>query len=102
MVTTFVTSWYTHELASFYLEGCNFLTTAVSIPTNSLVALHGAFGQISFMLRQFELSSLFQNMKIFFKFLVKGLFLIKKEIYQLSNLYELHMQRLGLECKIRN
>jgi photosystem II P680 reaction center D2 protein len=24
--TTFVTSWYTHGLASSYLEGCNFLT----------------------------------------------------------------------------
>ena len=28
--TTFVTSWYTHGLASSYLEGCNFLTAAVS------------------------------------------------------------------------
>ena len=27
--TTFVTSWYTHGLASSYLEGCNFLTAAV-------------------------------------------------------------------------
>ena len=24
--TTFVTSWYTHGIASSYLEGCNFLT----------------------------------------------------------------------------
>jgi photosystem II P680 reaction center D2 protein len=24
--TTFVTSWYTHGLATSYLEGCNFLT----------------------------------------------------------------------------
>jgi hypothetical protein len=30
--TTFVTSWYTHGLASSYLEGCNFLTVAVSSP----------------------------------------------------------------------
>ena len=30
--TTFVTSWYTHGLASSYLEGCNFLTAAVSVP----------------------------------------------------------------------
>ena len=73
-----MTSWYTHELASFYLEGCNFLTTTVSIPANSLVSLHGAFGQISFMLCQFELSSPFQNMKTFFKVLVKGLFIIIK------------------------
>jgi len=29
--TTFVTSWYTHGLASSYLEGCNFLTAALSI-----------------------------------------------------------------------
>ncbi|KAL2902309.1 Photosystem II D2 protein [Bienertia sinuspersici] len=34
--TTFVTSWYTHALASSYLEGCNFLTAAVSTPANSL------------------------------------------------------------------
>ncbi|GER54690.1 photosystem II CP43 chlorophyll apoprotein, partial [Striga asiatica] len=67
-----------------YLEGCNFLTAAVSTPANSLshsllllwgpeaqgdltrwcqlgglwtfVALHGAFGLIGFMLRQFELA----------------------------------------------
>ncbi|TAE50065.1 MAG: photosystem II D2 protein (photosystem q(a) protein), partial [Oscillatoriales cyanobacterium] len=34
--TTFVTSWYTHGLASSYLEGANFLTVAVSTPANSL------------------------------------------------------------------
>jgi hypothetical protein len=34
--TTFVTSWYTHGLASSYLEGCNFLTAAVSSPANSM------------------------------------------------------------------
>ncbi|KAG5595821.1 hypothetical protein H5410_037053 [Solanum commersonii] len=34
--TTFVTSWYTHGLASSYLEGCNFLTVAISTPANSL------------------------------------------------------------------
>ena len=34
--TTFVTSWYTHGLASSYLEGCNFLTAAVSTPANSM------------------------------------------------------------------
>jgi len=82
--TTFVTSWYTHGLASSFLEGCNFLTAAVSTPANSLshsllllwgpeaqgdftrwcqlgglwtfVAFHGAFGLIGFMLRQFELA----------------------------------------------
>ncbi|XLT86902.1 hypothetical protein HN873_008655, partial [Arachis hypogaea] len=82
--TTFVTSWYTHGLASSYLEGCNLLTAAVSTPANSLahsllllwgpeaqgdftrwcqlgglwtfVALHGAFALIGFMLRQFELA----------------------------------------------
>ncbi|MCD7460974.1 hypothetical protein HAX54_044938 [Datura stramonium] len=70
---------------SFYLEGCNFLTAAVSTPTNSLAysllllwgpqaqgdftrwvplggsrgtfaALHGSFVLIGFMLRQFELA----------------------------------------------
>ncbi|CAN6483915.1 unnamed protein product [Victoria cruziana] len=82
--TTFVTSWYTHGLASSYLEGCNFLTDVVSTPVNSLahsllllwgpevqgdftrwcqlgglwtfVALHDAFGLIGFMLHQFELA----------------------------------------------
>ena len=37
--TTFVTSWYTHGLATSYLEGCNFLTAAVSTPANSLGSL---------------------------------------------------------------
>nr|YP_009555708.1 photosystem II subunit D2 [Selaginella kraussiana]AZU95825.1 photosystem II subunit D2 [Selaginella kraussiana] len=82
--TTFVTSWYTHGLASPYLEGRNFLTAAVPTPANGLahsllllrgpeaqgdftrwcrlgglwtfVALHGAFGLMGFMLRQFELA----------------------------------------------
>ena len=82
--TTFVTSWYTHGLASSYLEGCNFLTAAVSTPSNAVahsllflwgaeaqgnftrwcqlgglwtfVALHGSFGLIGFMLRQFEIA----------------------------------------------
>jgi photosystem II P680 reaction center D2 protein len=82
--TTFVTS-YTHGLASSYLEGCNFLTAAVSTPANSMghslllygvlaqgdftrwcqigglwafIALHGAFGLIRFCLRQFEIARL--------------------------------------------
>jgi photosystem II P680 reaction center D2 protein len=82
--TTFVTSWYTHGLASSYLEGCNFLTAAVSTPANSMghsllllwgpeaqgdftrwcqigglwafIALHGSFGLIGFCLRQFEIA----------------------------------------------
>ena len=84
--TTFVTSWYTHGLASSYLEGANFLTAAVSTPADAMghsllllwgpesqgdfqrwlqlgglwnfVALHGAFALIGFMLRQFELARL--------------------------------------------
>jgi photosystem II P680 reaction center D2 protein len=84
--TTFVTSWYTHGLASSYLEGCNFLTAAVSSPANSMghsllllwgpeaqgdftrwfqigglwafIALHGAFSLIGFCLRQFEIARL--------------------------------------------
>eukprot|EP01033_Poteriospumella_lacustris_P023623 gene23623-gene14620 len=83
---TFVTSWYTHGLASSFLEGCNFLTAAVSTPANSMghsllllwgpeaqgnfsvwfkigglwtfVALHGAFALIGFCLRQFEIARL--------------------------------------------
>ena len=34
--TTFVTSWYTHGVASSYLEGCNFLTAAVSTPGDAM------------------------------------------------------------------
>ena len=84
--TSFVTSWYTHGLASSYLEGANFLTAAVSTPADAMghsllllwgpeaqgdfirwcqlgglwnfVALHGAFALIGFMLRQFEISRL--------------------------------------------
>ena len=37
--TTFVTSWYTHGLASSYLEGANFLTAAVS----TLLQGYGSF-----------------------------------------------------------
>jgi photosystem II P680 reaction center D2 protein len=82
--TTFVTSWYTHSLATSYLEGCNFLTAAVSTPANRMghsllllwgpesqgdltrwfqlgglwtfVALHGSFALIGFILRQFEIA----------------------------------------------
>ncbi len=81
---TFISSWYTHGLASSFLEGCNVLTAGVSTPPNSFghsllfvwgpeaqgdltrwfqlgglwafVALHGAFGLIGFMLRQFEIA----------------------------------------------
>jgi photosystem II P680 reaction center D2 protein len=84
--TTFVSSWYTHGLASSYLEGCNFLTVAVSTPSNSMahslvllwgpeaqgdfirwcqlgglwtfVAFHGVFGLIGFCLRQLEIARL--------------------------------------------
>nr|UPM51636.1 Photosystem II D2 protein [Takakia lepidozioides] len=82
--TTFVTPRYTHGSASSYSEGRNSSTAAVSTPANSLahspsllwgpeaqgdftrwcqlgglwtfVALHGAFGSIGSMLRQFELA----------------------------------------------
>ncbi|PHU28858.1 Photosystem I chlorophyll a apoprotein A1 [Capsicum chinense] len=78
---------YTHGLASSYLEGCNFLTVAVSTPANNLahsllllwdpeaqgdfthwcqlgglwtfVALHGAFGLMGFMLRHSSLLDMF-------------------------------------------
>jgi photosystem II P680 reaction center D2 protein len=82
--TTYASSWYSHGLASSYLEGCNVFTAAVSTPPNSLghavlalwgpeaasdftrwvqlgglwtfVAFHGAFGLVGFMLRQFEIA----------------------------------------------
>ena len=84
--TTFVTSWYTHGLASSYLEGANFLTAACSTSADSmghsLLLLWGPesqkfrplvptwgtlellcrstvpFALIGFMLRQFEISRL--------------------------------------------
>ena len=34
--TTFVTSLFTHGLASSYLEGCNFITASVSTPANCM------------------------------------------------------------------
>ena len=82
--TSFVTSRFTHGLASSYLEGCNALTVAVSTPSNAVghstlalwgpeaqgnltrwlvlgglwtfVAFHGALGLVGFMLRQFEIA----------------------------------------------
>ena len=84
--TTFVTSWFTHGLATSYLEGCNFLTAAVSTPANCIghsilllwgpeahgyitrwvcigglwtfIALHGLFSMIGFCLRQYEIARL--------------------------------------------
>jgi photosystem II P680 reaction center D2 protein len=84
--TTFVTSWFTHGLASSYLEGCNFISAAVSTPANCMghsllllwgreghlsltpwvlmgglwpfLAFHGTIGVIAFCLRQFEIARL--------------------------------------------
>jgi photosystem II P680 reaction center D2 protein len=84
--TSFVTSWFTHSLASSYLEGCNFLTCSVSTPSNSMghsllllwgpestsifsrwvqlgglwtfITLHGILSTASFSLRQYEISRL--------------------------------------------
>jgi photosystem II P680 reaction center D2 protein len=84
--TSFVTSWFSHGLATSYLEGCNFLTAAVSTPANCMghsllliwgpesqgyftrwvligglwtfIAFHGLFGLIAFSLRQFEIARL--------------------------------------------
>ena len=36
MGTTFIFSWFTHDLASSYIEGCNFITAAVSTPSNCM------------------------------------------------------------------
>jgi len=44
--STFITSWFTHWLATSYIEGCNFLSAAVSTPPNcvghSLLLLWGS------------------------------------------------------------
>ncbi|MBE9067788.1 photosystem II D2 protein (photosystem q(a) protein), partial [Leptolyngbya cf. ectocarpi LEGE 11479] len=84
--TSFVSSWFTHGLVSSYLEGCNFLTVAVSTPAESMghsllflwgpeangdftrwcqigglwnfTAFHGVLGLMGFMLRQIEIARL--------------------------------------------
>jgi len=84
--TTFVSSWFTHGLASSYIEGCNFLTAAVSTPANCMghsllflwgreahgsihnwllmgglwvfISVHGVVGTIFFSLRQLEIAKL--------------------------------------------
>jgi photosystem II P680 reaction center D2 protein len=84
--TTFVTSLFTHGLASSYLEGCNFITASVSTPANcmghsllllwgpesqgsmtrwlqigglwSFLAIHGLLSLIAFSLRQYEIARL--------------------------------------------
>lgn len=84
--TTFVSSWFTHGLATSYIEGCNWLTAAVSTPANCMghsllflwgreaqgvlefwcwmgglwvfVSAHGAFGALFFCLRQLEIARL--------------------------------------------
>lgn len=64
--TSFVTSWFTHGLASSYLEGCNFMTEAQLAFTPwvllgglwTFTAFHGALGLLAFSLRQFEIASL--------------------------------------------
>jgi photosystem II P680 reaction center D2 protein len=84
--TSFVSSWFTHSLASSYLEGCNFLTASVSTPSNSMghslillwgpestsvfsrwaqlgglwtfIALHGLIATAFFSLRQYEIARL--------------------------------------------
>jgi len=86
VATTFVTSYYTHGIASSYLEGCNFITSAASTPSNCMghslillwgpeshgsfttwicigglwtfITFHGFLGLVSFSLRQFEISRL--------------------------------------------
>jgi len=87
--TTFATSWYTHGIASSYLEGCNFSHRSGEHPGRCdgpqpvaalgpgsqgdlcagvqlgglwpFVALHGAFSLIGFMLRQFEIARLWAS-----------------------------------------
>jgi len=84
--TTFVSSWFTHGLATSYIEGCNLLTAAVSTPANCMghsafvlwgreahgvlqfwcwmgglwvfISAHGAFGALFFCLRQLEIARL--------------------------------------------
>ena len=85
MGTTFIFYWFTHDLASSYLKGCNFITAVVSRPSNSMghsvlllwgsesqgfisrwfimggscifLGFHALVGIGAFCLRQFEISS---------------------------------------------
>lgn len=41
--STFITAWFTHGLASSYIEGCNFLSTAVSIIFGSYNLIYGEY-----------------------------------------------------------
>ena len=36
MGTRFIFSWFTHDITSSYLEGCNFITAAVSTSSNCM------------------------------------------------------------------
>ena len=42
--TTFVTSWYTHGLASSFLEGCNFLTALYQLQQTVWVTHYYYYG----------------------------------------------------------
>ena len=55
--TTFVTSWYTHGIASSYLEGANFLTAAVSTPGDAMGHSFYSYG----VLKHKEISSVGSN-----------------------------------------
>lgn len=65
--TTFVTSLFTHGLASSYLEGCNFITASVSTPANcmghSLLFLWGAESQGS-MTRWLQIGGLWSFLEV--------------------------------------
>merc|ERR1712203_629128 len=72
--TSFVTSWFTHGLASSYLEGCNFLTVSVSTPSNcmghSLILLWGSeaqgfFYKMDFNGRSMDFSSITRTIRGF-------------------------------------
>jgi len=58
--TTFVTSWYTHGIASSYLVGANFLTAAVSTPGDAMG--HSLLSKYL----QTDLLFLFQQLWIFY------------------------------------
>ena len=65
--TTFVTSLFTHGLASSYLEGCNFITASVSTPANcmghSFLFIWGAESQGS-MTRWFQIGGLWSFLEV--------------------------------------
>lgn len=126
--TTFVTSWYTHGLASSYLEGCNFITAAVSTPANcmghsllllwgpeaqtsfsrwvlvgglwTIIALHGLLGIIAFSVRQFEIARLV-NIRPYNALAFTGPIAVYTSVFLVYPLHLVLQLSLGFSCSCK-